>query len=102
VRSRPSPIPGVSAPGKNPDALLFPARSGGPIDLHNFREREWRPALIAGGFDEPTNPFVDVCGWITRVGERVIRVVGLGRLVGRGLRLVYAGSGRRRGRRRSG
>ncbi|HZR96728.1 MAG TPA: tyrosine-type recombinase/integrase [Gaiellaceae bacterium] len=47
---------GRLGPGKDPDALLFPARGSGPIDLHNFREREWRPALIAGGF------FVEVKG----------------------------------------
>lgn len=41
---------GRFGPGRDPDELLFPARKGGPIDLHNFREREWRPALIAGGF----------------------------------------------------
>jgi integrase len=40
---------GRFGPGIDPDALLFPARRGGPIDLHNFREREWKPALEAGG-----------------------------------------------------
>jgi hypothetical protein len=29
--------------------LLFPAPAGGPIDLHNWRRREWYPALEAAG-----------------------------------------------------
>ena len=38
--------------GVDSDALLFPARRGGPIDLHNWREREWKPAVISAGFGE--------------------------------------------------
>jgi integrase len=30
--------------------LLFPNRSGGFLDLHNWRERQWRPALEGAGF----------------------------------------------------
>jgi integrase len=29
--------------------LIFPARHGGPLILHNFRARDWRPALDAAG-----------------------------------------------------
>jgi len=36
--------------GVDSEALLFPAAKGGPIDLHNWRERAWKPALIAAGF----------------------------------------------------
>jgi integrase len=36
--------------GVDPDALLFPSQAGGPIDLHNWREREWKIALISAGF----------------------------------------------------
>ena len=28
---------------------VFPARRGGPFDLHNFRRREWAPAVEAAG-----------------------------------------------------
>jgi integrase len=37
-------------PGKDPKALLFPAERGGPIDLNNWRRREWSPAAISAGF----------------------------------------------------
>ena len=30
--------------------LLFPALRGGHINLHNWRSREWNPAVIAAGF----------------------------------------------------
>jgi integrase len=38
--------------GVDSEALLFPARRGGPIDLNNWREREWKPAVISAGFGE--------------------------------------------------
>ena len=31
--------------------LLFPAERGGYLDLHNFRNREWKPAQRAAGID---------------------------------------------------
>jgi integrase len=43
---------GRLGPGKDPDALLFPSNRGGPIDLHNWRERYWKPAVIDAGFGE--------------------------------------------------
>lgn len=33
--------------------LLFPAPGGGPLDLNNFRRREWRPAVEASGVARP-------------------------------------------------
>jgi integrase len=32
---------------------LFAARRGGPFDLHNFRRREWAPAIEASGVAKP-------------------------------------------------
>ncbi len=31
--------------------LLFPAERGGYLDLHNFRNREWKPAQVATGIE---------------------------------------------------
>src|SRR6266545_5025124 len=31
--------------------LLFPAERGGYLDLHNFRNRGWKPAQLAAGID---------------------------------------------------
>jgi integrase len=38
-------------PPGGPDDLLFPAERGGYIDLHNFRNRNWKPAQIAVGIE---------------------------------------------------
>ena len=38
-------------PPGEPNDLLFPAERGGYIDLHNFRNREWKPAQLAAGIE---------------------------------------------------
>jgi integrase len=32
---------------------VFPAERGGYLDLHNFRNREWKPAQLAAGVKPP-------------------------------------------------
>ena len=32
-------------------ALVFPAERGGYLDLHNFRNREWKPAQLVAGVE---------------------------------------------------
>lgn len=39
--------------------LLFPAERGGYLDLHNFRNREWKPAQLAAGI-EPVRRVYDL------------------------------------------
>jgi integrase len=36
-------------PANGHSALVFPAEQGGYLDLHNFRNREWKPAQVAAG-----------------------------------------------------
>ena len=38
-----------AVPPRLDSPLLFPAARGGYIDLERFREREWKPALLAAG-----------------------------------------------------
>jgi integrase len=40
-------------PGGAAGELLFPALNGGYLDLHNFRNRNWRPAQAAAGIEPP-------------------------------------------------
>jgi integrase len=40
-------------------ALVFPAGRGGYLDLHNFRNREWKPAQLAAGI-EPLRRIYDL------------------------------------------
>jgi integrase len=39
--------------------LVFPAERGGYLDLHNFRNREWKPAQVAAGI-EPLRRIYDL------------------------------------------
>ena len=38
-------------PSGRPDDLLFAAERGGYLDLHNFRNRDWKPAQLAVGIE---------------------------------------------------
>jgi integrase len=38
-------------PSRAPNELLFPAITGGYLDLHNFRNRDWKPAQLAAGIE---------------------------------------------------
>ena len=38
-------------PAGGPSDLLFPAVNGGYLDLHNFRNRDWKPAQRAAGIE---------------------------------------------------
>jgi integrase len=42
-----------------PSALVSPAERGGYLDLHNFRNREWKPAQLAAGI-EPLRRIYDL------------------------------------------
>lgn len=37
--------------------LVFPNARGGYIDLHNFRQRQWRPALVKAGIEPQRQPY---------------------------------------------
>ena len=40
-----------SMPSRVDTPILFPGSRGGHLDLHNFRERHWKPALRAAGLE---------------------------------------------------
>jgi integrase len=40
-------------PASRQSALVFPAERGGYLDLHNFRNREWKPAQREAGIEPP-------------------------------------------------
>jgi integrase len=46
-------------PERTGSALLFPAQRGGYLDLHNFRNRSWKPAQLAAGI-EPLRRIYDL------------------------------------------
>jgi integrase len=53
----------LEAIGRQPvsrdSGLVFPAERGGYLDLHNFRNREWKPAQLAAGV-EPVRRIYDL------------------------------------------
>ncbi len=55
VRAVPLQAVALAALGRLPSgttgALLFPAPHGGYLDLHNFRNRNWKPAQAAAGIE---------------------------------------------------
>jgi integrase len=46
-------------PSRRQSSLVFPAERGGYLDLHNFRNREWKPAQLAAG-TEPLRRVYDL------------------------------------------
>jgi integrase len=46
-------------PSNRQSGLVFPAERGGHLDLHNFRNREWKPAQLAAGI-EPLRRIYDL------------------------------------------
>jgi len=46
-------------PSSRQSTLVFPAERGGYLDLHNFRNREWKPAQVAAGI-EPLRRIYDL------------------------------------------
>jgi integrase len=46
-------------PAGRQSVLVFPAERGGYLDLHNFRNREWKPAQRAAGI-EPLRRIYDL------------------------------------------
>jgi integrase len=40
-----------SQPASRQNSLVFPAERGGYLDLHNFRNREWKPAPLVAGIE---------------------------------------------------
>jgi integrase len=46
-------------PSRRQSALVFPGERGGYLDLHNFRNREWKPAQVAAGI-EPLRRIYDL------------------------------------------
>src|SRR5512132_2052386 len=68
--------------------LLFPAERGGYLDLHNFRNREWKPAQRAAGI-EPLRRIYDLRHTFATFSLRAgISTVDLSRYMGASLTMI--------------
>ena len=68
--------------------LLFPASRGGHIDLHNFRERVWRPAQLAAGIDPLRRPYDLRHTFATFALRAGISIFDLSRFMGASLTMI--------------
>lgn len=69
-------------------ALIFPSRSGGHIDLNNWRRREWRPALEAAGLDVALSPYAMRHTYASFALDAGVSIFELARLMGTSVKVI--------------
>jgi hypothetical protein len=67
---------------------LFPAPSGGLLDLDNFRRREWRPAIEASGVATPARIYDLRSTFASHALAGGITVFELARVMGTSVRMI--------------
>jgi integrase len=73
-------------PSESP--LVFPNARGGHIDLHNFRQRNWRPALKAAGIEPLRQPYDLRHTYATFALRAGLSVFALSRYMGTSLAMI--------------
>jgi integrase len=73
--------------------LLFPAPEGGPLDLDNFRKREWRPAVEASGIATPARPYDLRSTFASNALAAGVTVFELARVMGTSVRMIEKHNG---------
>ena len=68
--------------------LLFASRSGGYIDLDNWRRREWRPALEAAGLDVSLSPYAMRHTYASFALDAGVSIFELARLMGTSVKVI--------------
>ena len=67
---------------------LFAARRGGAFDLHNFRRREWSPAIEASGVRRPARLYDLRSTFASNALAAGVSVFELGRLMGTSVAMI--------------
>jgi integrase len=81
-------------PAGGPSDLLFPTVNGGYLDLHNFRNRDWKPAQLAAGI-EPFRRIYDLRHTFATFALRAgISTFDLSRYMGASLTMIDRHYGR--------
>jgi hypothetical protein len=75
-------------PPRLDNSYLFAARGGRPFDLHNFRRREWAPAIEASGVARPARPYDLRCTFASNSLAAGVTVFELARLMGTSLVMI--------------
>jgi integrase len=68
--------------------LLFAAPAGGPIDLHNFRNREWAPAVEASGVRRPARIYDLRSTFASNALAAGVSVFELARVMGTSVQMI--------------
>ena len=68
--------------------LLFPAPEGGPLNLDNFRRREWTPAVEAAGVETPATPYDMRDTFASNALAAGVTVFELARVMGTSVRMI--------------
>ena len=76
-----------SLPPRLDTALLFPAAEGGPIELNNWRRREWHPALEAAGLRQ-RGPYQLRHTFATEALAAGVSIFELARVMGASVRTI--------------
>jgi integrase len=77
-------------PARIDTPLLFPSRTGGHVDLDNWRRREWRPALEAAGLDTNLTPYAWRHTHASFALDAGISIFELARLMGTSVKVIDA------------
>lgn len=68
--------------------LMFPAPAGGLLNLDNFRQREWAPAIEAGGIAKPARIYDLRSTFASNSLAAGIDVFELGRVMGTSIEMI--------------
>jgi integrase len=68
--------------------LLFAAPKGGPLNLDNFRRREWAPALEASGVERPARIYDLRSTFASNALAAGVTVFELARVMGTSVRMI--------------
>jgi integrase len=68
--------------------LLYPAPQGGPLNLDNFRRREWAPAVEASGIEKPARIYDLRSTFASNALAAGVTVFELARVMGTSVRMI--------------
>lgn len=75
-------------PARIDTPLLFPAPGGGPLNLDNFRRREWGPAVTASGIPTPARIYDLRFTFASNALAAGITVFELAKVMGTSVRVI--------------
>jgi integrase len=75
-------------PARIDTPLLFPAPEGGPLNLDNFRKRQWAPAVEAAGVETPATPYDMRDTFASNALAAGVTVFELAKVMGTSVRMI--------------